>query len=100
MSTENTSVTGSPPQRVIYALVETGAPERRPVDDSDKSAGGVTQTFGSLHNWCVSAKVLIDDECILTGNDPTRAVLDRTDVVSSEPWTKIWHFCCDEDATS
>jgi hypothetical protein len=52
------------------------------------NTGGVTQTFGSLHSYCVSGKTLIEDECHATGDDPTRLILDKCDVVSVEPWTK------------
>lgn len=52
------------------------------------NTGGVTQTFGSLHQWCVSKKIMIEDECIRTGSDSTREILDRAEVVSREPWTK------------
>jgi hypothetical protein len=52
------------------------------------NTGGVTQTFGSLHNYCVSGKTMIEDEVHATGNDPTRIILDKVDIVSVEPWTK------------
>jgi len=52
------------------------------------NTGGVAQTFSSLHQWCVSKHIQIGDECRRTGNDPTRLVLSRADVVSTEPWTK------------
>jgi hypothetical protein len=52
------------------------------------NTGGVAQTFGSLHNWCVSQNLRLVDECARTGTDTTRAILARTDMVSSEPWTK------------
>jgi hypothetical protein len=52
------------------------------------NTGGVTQTFGSLHNYCVKEKTRIEDECHATGDDPTRLILDKCDVVSVEPWTK------------
>jgi hypothetical protein len=52
------------------------------------NTGGVAQTFASLHTWCVTRNVDIMDACARTGTDPTRAILARTDIVSSEPWTK------------
>eukprot|EP00746_Dinoflagellata_sp_MGD_P150602 gnl/MRDRNA2_/MRDRNA2_82436_c0_seq8.p1 gnl/MRDRNA2_/MRDRNA2_82436_c0~~gnl/MRDRNA2_/MRDRNA2_82436_c0_seq8.p1 ORF type:complete len:1111 (+),score=210.70 gnl/MRDRNA2_/MRDRNA2_82436_c0_seq8:86-3418(+) len=52
------------------------------------NTGGVAQTFGSLHNWCVSQNLRLLDECARTGKDPMQAILAHTDMVSSEPWTK------------
>eukprot|EP00746_Dinoflagellata_sp_MGD_P142839 gnl/MRDRNA2_/MRDRNA2_75748_c0_seq1.p1 gnl/MRDRNA2_/MRDRNA2_75748_c0~~gnl/MRDRNA2_/MRDRNA2_75748_c0_seq1.p1 ORF type:complete len:1059 (+),score=185.89 gnl/MRDRNA2_/MRDRNA2_75748_c0_seq1:157-3333(+) len=58
------------------------------------NSGGVAQTFASLHNWCVSRNVAIRDECLRTGKDATEVILARTDVVSSEPWTKRFGLPC------
>lgn len=52
------------------------------------NTGGVTQTFGAMYNWCVTSRVVLEDECHRKGTDFNSAVIHRTCVVSKEPWTK------------
>eukprot|EP00746_Dinoflagellata_sp_MGD_P163095 gnl/MRDRNA2_/MRDRNA2_90964_c0_seq1.p1 gnl/MRDRNA2_/MRDRNA2_90964_c0~~gnl/MRDRNA2_/MRDRNA2_90964_c0_seq1.p1 ORF type:complete len:1135 (-),score=217.83 gnl/MRDRNA2_/MRDRNA2_90964_c0_seq1:81-3485(-) len=52
------------------------------------NTGGVTQTFGSLYNWCVTRNVRIQNECREHNLDPKSVILSHTEVVSTEPWTK------------
>jgi hypothetical protein len=52
------------------------------------NTGGVAQTFASLHKWCVTRNVFIEDECTRKGIDSKSAILARTEVVSKEPWTR------------
>mmetsp|Transcript_49993 Transcript_49993/g.89748 ORF Transcript_49993/g.89748 Transcript_49993/m.89748 type:complete len:1089 (+) Transcript_49993:33-3299(+) len=47
------------------------------------NTGGVTQTFASIHRWCVTNKMLLQNF-----ENPTKDVVEQLEVVSSEPWTR------------